>query len=64
MKPAAESATRVQVWGVPVRVFHWTLVTCIVVDYFVLTDGKDLHRWLGYSTSALIARVRALPEGT
>ena len=31
------------------------LVACIVVDYFVLTDGKDLHRWLGYSTSALVA---------
>ncbi len=55
MGPAASSSTRVRVWDAPVRAFHWTLVACIVVDYFVLTDGKDLHRWLGYTASALVA---------
>jgi cytochrome b len=54
MDPAASSSTRIRVWDLPVRLFHWMLVACIVVDYFVLTDGKDLHRWLGYSASALV----------
>lgn len=50
----ADSSTRVVVWDVPTRVFHWMLVTCVVLDYFVFTDGKDLHQWLGYAASGLV----------
>ena len=46
------------VWDLFVRVFHWTLVTCVMVNYFVLDDGESIHQWLGYLASALVvARV-------
>lgn len=42
------------VWDLFVRLFHWTLVTCVVVNYFVLSDGKTLHQWVGYLAAALV----------
>jgi cytochrome b len=48
----------VRVWDRFVRLFHWGLVGCVLVNYFVLTDGEDLHQWLGYAATALVlARV-------
>ncbi len=44
----------VHVWDRFVRVFHWSLVTCIAVNYFVVDDGEVLHRWLGYTASAVV----------
>ena len=44
----------IHVWDRFVRVFHWSLVTCIVVNFFVIDDGETLHRWLGYAASALV----------
>ena len=44
----------VHVWDRFVCVFHWSLVTCIVVNFFVIDDGETLHRWLGYAASALV----------
>ena len=43
----------VHVWDRFVRVFHWSLVTCIAVNYFVVDDGEVLHRWLGYTVHLL-----------
>lgn len=52
----APSATRV--WDPFVRIFHWSLVTCVVLNQFVLEDGKTAHEWVGYIASALVlARV-------
>ena len=51
------SATAIQsvhVWDRFVRVFHWTLVTCIMMNFFVVDDGGTLHQWLGYTASALV----------
>jgi cytochrome b len=45
----------VPVWDRFVRLFHWGLVACVLLNFFVLTDGKDLHQWLGYVASALVA---------
>ena len=36
------------------RVFHWSLVACVLVNYFVLSDGKTLHQWIGYLAAALV----------
>ena len=41
----------VRVWDLFVRVFHWSLVTCILLNYFVVDDGEDLHQWLGYAAT-------------
>ncbi|MEY2874235.1 MAG: hypothetical protein RLZZ373_1606 [Pseudomonadota bacterium] len=44
----------VQVWDPFVRIFHWSLVACVLTNYFVVDDGKDLHQWVGYAASALV----------
>lgn len=42
------------VWDLFVRVFHWTLVACVLTNGLVLDDGEDIHQWLGYLASALV----------
>ncbi|MCB1777298.1 MAG: cytochrome b/b6 domain-containing protein [Candidatus Competibacteraceae bacterium] len=44
----------VRVWDPFIRIFHWSLVTCVAVNYFVMDDGETLHQWLGYLASALV----------
>lgn len=44
----------VQVWDPLVRVFHWSLVACVLLNLFVLDDGKPAHEWTGYTASALV----------
>lgn len=46
--------TSEKVWDIFVRCFHWTLVSCILLDYFVISDGELLHQVLGYVASALV----------
>lgn len=43
-----------RVWDPLVRVFHWTLVTCVMLDLFVVDDGEVIHQWLGYAAVALV----------
>jgi cytochrome b len=43
-----------RVWDPLVRVFHWTLVACVLLNLLVVDDGEDLHQWLGYAASALV----------
>jgi cytochrome b len=42
------------VWDRFVRFFHWALVSCVVFNYFVMDDGKQLHQWVGYFALALV----------
>lgn len=42
------------VWDRFVRLFHWTLVSCVMLNYFVLEEGESLHEWTGYLASALV----------
>lgn len=42
------------VWDVFVRIFHWALVSCVLINGLVLDDGEDIHQWLGYTASALV----------
>lgn len=44
----------IDVWDRFVRVFHWSLVSCVLLDYFVLDDGETIHQWLGYVACALV----------
>ena len=52
MNAAAEER---RVWDLFVRVFHWTLVACVLLNSFVVDDGEDLHQWLGYLAAALVS---------
>lgn len=57
--PATSDVTaRQPVWDLFVRVFHWSLVSCVILNYSVVEEGEWLHQWLGYTASALVvARV-------
>jgi cytochrome b len=52
------TATPVQesrpVWDRFVRVFHWTVVICVVLNYFVLEEGEWPHEWTGYLAAAFV----------
>ena len=51
---ASDSDLSVRVWDPFVRVFHWSLVSCVVLNFFVVDDGETLHQWIGYFASGLI----------
>jgi cytochrome b len=55
MQSTPPPADGVKVWDPFVRIFHWSLVTCVLTNYFVLDDGEDWHQWIGYAASALVA---------
>ena len=58
MNASPTSPRSVPVWDRFIRLFHWTLVSCVVIDYTVLDDGNAVHQWLGYLAAALVvARV-------
>jgi cytochrome b len=44
----------VKVWDPFVRLFHWSLVTCVMLNQFVLEAGETPHTWVGYAASALV----------
>lgn len=47
-----------QVWDRFVRLFHWGLVSCVLLNQLVLEAGEPPHEWTGYLASALVlARV-------
>lgn len=51
---ATSDVVRVAVWDRFVRLFHWSLVGCVLINAFLLDDGETVHRWLGYTASALL----------
>lgn len=54
--PASENSR--PVWDLFVRIFHWTLVGCVLTNFFLNDDGETLHQWTGYLATALVlARV-------
>ena len=60
MKPDTAPALDqpVKVWDPFVRLFHWSLVSCVLLNQFVLEEGEAPHEWAGYLASALVlARV-------
>jgi cytochrome b len=48
------SAGTVRVWDPLVRIFHWCVATCILLNYFLLSGGKPLHRFAGYAVAAVL----------
>ncbi len=49
------SVSSTQVWDRFVRLFHWSLVGCVLLNQFVLEEGETAHQWLGYAAVALVA---------
>ena len=51
----ASRVGQVAVWDPLVRVFHWTVVGGVLLNSFVLDDGKTLHKYIGYVVLVAIA---------
>lgn len=54
MKSTAALDDRRPVWDRFVRLFHWTLVACVLTNSFILDEGETVHQWAGYLASALV----------
>ncbi|WII73583.1 cytochrome b/b6 domain-containing protein [Bdellovibrio sp. 22V] len=48
------SEKRIYVWDVFVRVFHWTLVVCIFLNYFITEEGDKPHEIIGYVAAGFV----------
>lgn len=44
----------IRVWDLPVRIFHWALVTAFFVAYVSEDDYENLHQIAGYTVAALV----------
>ncbi|WP_027554010.1 cytochrome b/b6 domain-containing protein [Bradyrhizobium sp. Cp5.3] len=54
--PADRTAPRmVEVWDLPLRLWHWLLAGFVLVAWFTPTVHDTLHRFAGYSVIGLLA---------
>lgn len=53
--PGARGATTVQVWDLPLRLWHWALAILVLVAWVTPNVHDRLHRLAGYSVIALLA---------
>ena len=54
--PADKTGSRmVDVWDLPLRLWHWALAFCILIAWFTPTVYDGLHRIVGYSVIGLVA---------
>ncbi len=43
-----------KVWDLPVRIFHWSLVTFFAISYLTGDELETVHAWSGYIVTTLI----------
>jgi cytochrome b len=53
--PGARGATSVQVWDLPLRLWHWALAILVLVAWVTPGTYDRLHRLAGYSVIGLLA---------
>lgn len=53
--PSPAPAHQENVWDIVVRLFHWSLVICVLSNLFILEAHQDSHTWIGYTACGLIA---------
>lgn len=41
-------------WDAVVRITHWLLAACIVLNLWLTEDGSTLHEWVGYTALAVV----------
>ena len=49
-----KSEELIKVWDLPLRIFHWLLVTAFFVAYFTEDDLLTVHVWAGYLVAGLL----------
>ncbi len=45
---------QIKVWDPFIRLFHWSVVTLFLANYWLIESGS-LHDWLGYTLAVLVA---------
>lgn len=45
---------QILVWDLPVRIFHWALVTSFFLAYVSEDDWLSVHVWAGYTVGGLV----------
>lgn len=45
---------KILVWDLPLRVFHWLLVTAFIIAYLTEDDWLIVHVWAGYLIAGLL----------
>ncbi|MDO7597692.1 MAG: cytochrome b/b6 domain-containing protein [Pseudomonadota bacterium] len=45
---------QIKVWDLPLRIFHWSLVSCFFIAYFTEDNFMTLHTYAGYTIIGLI----------
>ncbi len=50
-----QDSSTVKVWDPLVRILHWSLAFCLLVEFATEDEGIGLHIWVGYIIVALIA---------
>ncbi|MCB1676035.1 MAG: cytochrome b/b6 domain-containing protein [Halioglobus sp.] len=47
---------RTPLWDLPTRIFHWSIVACILLSWWSgETDTYTVHEWTGYAVIVLVA---------
>ena len=44
-----------RLWDPLVRLFHWSLASAFLANYFFTEEGENWHRWFGYYAVAWLA---------
>jgi cytochrome b len=48
-------ATKYPLWDIPTRLFHWTIVCCVVLAWWSAENERyELHEWLGFTIITLV----------
>lgn len=50
-----KSQTQIKIWDLPLRIFHWTLVSSFLIAYITEDDFMTVHVYAGYTIMGLIA---------
>jgi cytochrome b len=43
-----------RVWDPVVRITHWTVAVCVLLNFTVVSEHLELHEWVGYVALAML----------
>ena len=47
--------TQIRIWDLPLRIFHWTLVSSFLIAYVTEDDFMTVHAYAGYTIIGLVS---------
>lgn len=45
----------IKIWDPWVRIFHWSLASTFLLNYFITEEGEFWHNWIGYTAGVLVS---------